>query len=88
MANWAPHCCQRPRVRSVFRAERPTAEPRNGIDTTLLDEIQIITAWMKQRTREGSYLRLDERAPPQTTAELVDEWILGQLVDQTQQLAA
>jgi excinuclease ABC subunit C len=75
-------------VQRLLQAERPTSEPRNGIDTTLLDEIQIITAWMKQRTREGSYLRLDERAAPQTTAVLVDEWILGQLVDQTRQLAA
>jgi excinuclease UvrABC nuclease subunit len=49
------------------------------IDATLLDEVQIITAWMRQRTREGCYW---EVPAGRTHSELVPElsvWLNGRL---------
>lgn len=45
------------------------------IDPTLLDEIQIITSWMKQKTREGGYWRLPEGADPETQAASLHAWL-------------
>lgn len=66
-------------VQRFLRAERPPANSEDGIDAALLDEVQIITAWMKQRTQEGSYLRLDERLEPPILEAQVENWVLGQL---------
>jgi excinuclease ABC subunit C len=75
-------------VERMLQAKLPPARTDRGIDTTLLDEIQIITAWMKQRTREGSYFRLNEAAEPEAAAVLLEEWLLAQVLEPPRRLAA
>jgi hypothetical protein len=43
---------------------------------------------MKQRTREGSYFRLNEAAEPEAAAVLLEEWLLAQVLEPPRRLAA
>lgn len=61
------------RLLSVNVAPIGTQELR--IDPSLLDEIQIITSWMKQKTRQGSYWRLPDEADTLTQATLLYDWL-------------
>lgn len=45
------------------------------IDPTLLDEIQIVTSWMKQKTRQGSYWRLPDEADALTQSTALFAWL-------------
>lgn len=53
----------------------PIGSQELRIDPTLLDEIQIITAWMKQKTRQGSYWRFPEDVDPLTRAHALHAWL-------------
>jgi excinuclease ABC subunit C len=63
-------------VERLLAVSAPPIGPQElRIDPTLLDEIQIITAWMKQKTRQGSYWRLPEDADPLTRAHALYVWL-------------
>ena len=54
------------------------AEETGRIDAAALDEIQIVTAWMRQKTREGSYWELPPEAPPGESLTSLTEWLITQ----------
>lgn len=56
--------------------EPPPATDR--IDSALLDEIQIVTAWMRQKTREGEYWHIPGEADPGHTARELALWLARQ----------
>lgn len=58
--------------------QTPDPEEKEGIDAALLDEIQIITAWMKQRTREGSYWPFPEAPDAAHCAHELAVWLAEQ----------
>jgi excinuclease UvrABC nuclease subunit len=61
--------------RRLIEASRPLElEESRQIDTALLDEIQIVTAWMKQKTREGAYWEIGAGAPEALSRDL-EAWI-------------
>jgi DNA polymerase III subunit epsilon len=70
-------------------ARAPVEEPRKTtIDPALLDEIQIVTAWMKQKTRQGDYWQIPhEKSSPQQVASL-DRWLAHFAVESEDCLAA
>jgi excinuclease UvrABC nuclease subunit len=57
------------------------------IDPALLDEVQIVTAWMKQRTREGSYWEFPTGTGKRELRAQLDAWLAMQ-VDEAVALAA
>ncbi len=56
--------------------ERPAAA---RFDSALLDEIQIVTQWMKQKTRQGSYWQFPSGADPAVHTAELEAWLSGQL---------
>jgi excinuclease ABC subunit C len=58
------------------------------IDPTLLDEIQIVTAWMKQKTREGSFWRIPDELSPLDRQMALEGWLLEQAGAEIARLAA
>ena len=58
------------------------------MDAALRDEIQIVTAWMRQRTRKGDYWPVPADAQPAALVEPLSEWLLGQAGEELIRLAA
>jgi hypothetical protein len=54
----------------------PSAHEPATIDPALLDEIQIVTTWMKQKTREGAWRRLPRGEDPDRAAAELERWLL------------
>lgn len=67
-------------IRLALAHHQASAIAPERIDSALLDEIQIVTAWMKQRTREGSYLLLEEATDPEAAARALESWLRDLLV--------
>lgn len=59
------------------RLDLDADEPAVRLDSALLDEIQIVTAWMKQRTREGAYWQFPAGTPPEQMVAQLDLWLAG-----------
>lgn len=76
-------------ARRLVKEAQPAARPpaAGEIDPALLDEIQIVTAWMKQKTRQGEYWRLPDGKRSEQAASL-DAWLLGQARPVAEHLAA
>lgn len=72
----------------LLAAKGPAPNPEPGIDPTLLDEIQIVTAWMKQRTQEGTYWRIPDEVDPEQQAAELEAWLARQVPEQAWKLAA
>lgn len=66
----------------------PDAGSSRSIDPALLDEIQIVTAWMKQKTRQGAYWQLPEGTSPTDQTARLDAWLAAQVHEDLVQLAA
>lgn len=58
------------------------------MDSTLRDEIQIVTAWMRQRTRKGDYWPVPAEVQLTALVEPLSEWLLGQAGEELLTLAA
>jgi len=58
------------------------------IDSALLDEIQIVTAWMKQKTRQGHYWQFPADAAEDAVAVALDAWLAEQAAPTAEELAA
>lgn len=58
----------------------PKVETESGkLDPALLDEIQIVTAWMKQKTREGEYWLIPRDASVRDATAGLSAWLAGQV---------
>jgi excinuclease UvrABC nuclease subunit len=74
-------CRDRCEIWTVKLLTAGAAEPTpaaDRIDAALLDEIQIVTAWMRQKTREGEYWRLAADADPRQAAQELAVWLAQQ----------
>jgi excinuclease UvrABC nuclease subunit len=58
------------------------------MDSVLRDEIQIVTAWMRQRTRKGEFWLVPAAEQPAALVEPLSEWLLGQAGEELLTLAA
>jgi hypothetical protein len=58
------------------------------MDSVLRDEIQIVTAWMRQRTRKGEFWLVPAADQPAVLVEPLSEWLLGQAGGELLTLAA
>ena len=52
--------------------------PVTRLEPALLDEIQIVTAWMKQKTREGAYWQFPVGQTTSALAGALDAWLAEQ----------
>ncbi|HTE20947.1 MAG TPA: UvrB/UvrC motif-containing protein, partial [Armatimonadota bacterium] len=76
-------------ARRLAAADLPTGAATSAtIDSALLDEIQIVTAWMKQKTRQGAYWQLPPDAAPAEVAQSLDLWLAEQADPGAERLAA
>ncbi|MFN3650928.1 MAG: GIY-YIG nuclease family protein [Armatimonadota bacterium] len=73
-------------LESWSQAQDPA--PGSRIDTALLDEIQIITAWMKQKTRQGAYWPVPQDRKPREMARELESWLAEQVGVEVRRLAA
>jgi excinuclease UvrABC nuclease subunit len=64
------------------RSDTPTIDPE------VLDEIQIVTAWMKQKTREGAYWQFPREGDAESAAIGLDGWLAAQVTPEAGNLAA
>jgi excinuclease UvrABC nuclease subunit len=62
-------------TRLIAAHEAAPAGNLREIDAAQLDEIQIVTAWMKQRTREGAYWEWATGLQPAEAARELDQWL-------------
>jgi excinuclease ABC subunit C len=62
-------------TRLIAAHEAAPAGNVREIDASQLDEIQIVTAWMKQRTREGAYWEWTTGVHPAAAARELDQWL-------------
>src|SRR5206468_6132785 len=61
---------------AALRAGQPPL-PEGPLSATTLDEIQIVSAWMRRRNREGLHLDLSAAEDARTTQEAVEAWFAG-----------
>ena len=61
---------------AALRAERAPV-PEGPLSATTLDEIQIVSAWMRRRNREGLHLDLSDAGDTKATQAAVDAWLGG-----------
>ena len=52
----------------------PGADPAAPLPAEALDEIQIVSAWMRRRTGEGTHLDLDPGLPAPRLAQRLEKW--------------
>lgn len=64
-------------TRLIAAHEAAPAGNVREIDSAQLDEIQIVTAWMKQRTREGAYWEWAASLGPDEAARELNGWLAG-----------
>jgi excinuclease UvrABC nuclease subunit len=64
--------------RLIAAGTAQAAVPDTRLDTSLLDEIQIVTSWMKQKTREGAYWQIPAEIPSDTLILSLDGWLAEQ----------
>lgn len=66
-------------------ADSQELDPKN-LDAELLDEIQIVSAWMRKNTATGAYWQLTPSQAPEATLDGLTEWLRRQqpTVDQAQ----
>ncbi len=70
-----PHA-RRHRAARLAALAAPTPEDvSRRLDAALLDEVQIVTAWMKQKTREGDYWEFPRNADPAQGADGLEDWL-------------
>lgn len=65
-------------IRLVAAQQARDPDEKEGIDSALLDEIQIVTAWMKQKTREGEYWSFPRETGARECARALAEWLAEQ----------
>jgi excinuclease UvrABC nuclease subunit len=65
----------------------PPASAAN-IDSGVLDEVQIVTAWMRQKTREGEYWPIDPAGEPWALAAQLEGWLAARAAVAPARLAA
>jgi excinuclease UvrABC nuclease subunit len=76
-------------ARRLVSAEAPEkGTPDVRIDPSLLDEIQIVTGWMRQKTREGAYWQFPPGVTNTALAAQLAAWLAEQAEVSRTQLAA
>ena len=65
-------------ARRLAAAEAPRMPESGRFDAALMDEIQIVTGWMKQKTRQGAYWEFPSGATRERLVRELDAWLAEQ----------
>ena len=78
-----------PPARRLAAAELPPGAATSAtIDSAMLDEIQIVSAWMKQKTRQGAYWQFPPGADPAEVVQSLELWLGEQRDSGAERMAA
>jgi len=75
-------------VAAAQKSAPGAATELHAMDSALLDEIQIVTTWMKQKTRNGAYWLVPDDLPPAGRVAELEAWLKALAAPEAAQLAA